>query len=129
MPLGGKPTAAGSPHGAMCADVRGTDFPTRPCEVAALTVSEFTSELDLNATVSFDQVCRRFLHDANRALVWFIRFRALMTWRERGEIAMWLGASPSRVEDACEVAASFELNQDWEFDAEAFRSAVQSIRR
>jgi hypothetical protein len=108
---------------------RGTEFPTRPCEVAALTVSEFTSELDLNATVSFDQVCRRFLHDANRALVWFIRFRALTAWRERGDVAPWLNASPSHAEHACEVAASFELNQDWEFDAAAFRSAVESFQQ
>jgi hypothetical protein len=108
---------------------RGTDFPTRPCEVATLTVSEFTSDLDLNATISFDQVCRRFLHDANRALVWFIRFRALTAWRERGDVVTWLKDSPSRVEHACEAAASFELNQDWEFDAEAFRSAVESIGR
>jgi hypothetical protein len=97
--------------------------------VAALTVSEFTSELDLNATVSFDHACRRFLHDANRALVWFIRFHALTAWRERGDVATWLKACPSRAEHACEVAASFQLNQDWEFDAEAFRSAVESIGR
>ena len=97
--------------------------------MAALTVSEFTSELDMYTTVSFDQVCRRFLHDANRALVWFIRFHALTAWRERGDVATWLTASPSRAECACEVAASFELNHEWEFDAEAFRSAVESIRR
>jgi hypothetical protein len=97
--------------------------------VAALAVSEFTCELDPNATISFDRVCRRFLDDANRALVWFIRFRALTAWRERSDMATWLKASPSRAEDACEVAASFELNQDWEFDAEAFRSAVESIGR
>jgi hypothetical protein len=27
------------------------------------------------------------------------------------------------------VAASFELNDEWQFDAEAFRSAVESIDR
>jgi len=95
--------------------------------VAALTVSEFTSELDSNVTVSFDHVCRRFLDDANRALVWFIRFRALTAWRERGDVGTWLNASPLRAERACEVAASFELNQEWEFDAEAFRSAVERL--
>jgi hypothetical protein len=107
--------------------MRGTEFPTRPCEVAALTVSEFTFELDLNATIAFDRVCRRFLDDANRALVWFIRFRALMAWRERDDMATWVEAGLSRAEHACEVAASFALNQDWEFDAEAFRSAVESV--
>jgi hypothetical protein len=107
----------------------GTEFPTRPCEVAVLTVSEFTCELDLNATISFDRVCRRFLDDANRALVWFIRFRALTAWRERADMATWLHAGPLRAEHACQVAASFELNQDWEFDADAFRAAVESIGR
>ncbi|HVH63528.1 MAG TPA: hypothetical protein VNA65_08000 [Candidatus Dormibacteraeota bacterium] len=107
----------------------GTAFPTRPCDVARLTVSEFTCELDLDATVSFDRVCGRFLDDANRALVWFIRFHALTAWRERGDMATWLDANPSRVADACEVAASFELNHDWEFDAETFRSAVESVVR
>ena len=84
-------------------------------------------EFDLNATVSFDRVCRRFLDDANRALVWFIRFRALSAWRERGDMATWLEASPARAAHACEIAASFELNQEWEFDAEPFRSAVESL--
>jgi hypothetical protein len=28
-----------------------------------------------------------------------------------------------------EVAASFQLNADWEFDAQSFRSAVESIAR
>jgi hypothetical protein len=42
----------------------------------ALTVPEFTCELDPNAADSFDWVCQRFLDDANRALVCFIRFRA-----------------------------------------------------
>jgi hypothetical protein len=29
----------------------------------------------------------------------------------------------------CEVAASFQLNAAWEFDAQSFRSAVESIPR
>ena len=105
-----------------------TPFPTSPSNVVALTVSEFACELDLNQSVSIDAVCRLlFLHDTNRALVWFIRFRALSTWRERTDMAAWLHAEPSHARHACEMAASFELNDDWEFDAESFRSAVASV--
>jgi hypothetical protein len=105
--------------------MRATPFPARPSDVVALTVPEFTCELDLNAT-SFDLVCHRFLDDANRALVWFIRFRALAAWCERPDMAAWLTSGASHVQHACEVAASFKLNDDWGFDPEAFRSAVES---
>jgi hypothetical protein len=94
--------------------------------VAALTVPEFTCELDLNGSVSLDAVCGRFLEDANRAVVWFIRFRALTVWRERMDVATWLQSKPSHAHHACELAASFDLNDEWEFDAERFRSAVES---
>ena len=104
-----------------------TPFPARPCDVIALTVSEFTRDLDVNTTVSIDDVCRRFVDDTNKALVWVIRFRALEAWCERAEVATWLGLRPSRAQHACEVAATFELNGDWEFDAAAFRSAVESV--
>jgi hypothetical protein len=106
-----------------------TPFPTSPSDVVALTVSEFTCERDLNASVPLDAVCHRFLDDANRALVWVIRFSALTAWCERGDTAAWLQSDPSHPQHACEVAASFELNEDWQFDAEAFRSAVESIDR
>jgi hypothetical protein len=105
--------------------MHGTEFPSRPCDVAALTISEFTFELDMDADVSFDGVCRRFVDDANRAVVWLIRFRALNAWRARDDVEAWLHGSPSRATHACEIAASFDLNPDWEFDAEAFRSAVE----
>jgi len=36
---------------------------------------------------------------------------------------------PSHARHACEVAASFYLNDEWEFDVEAFNAAVQSIHR
>jgi hypothetical protein len=104
-----------------------TPFPAKPCDVVALTVLEFTCDLDLDTTVTFDSICHRFLDDANRALVWFIRFRALTAWRQRGDMAAWLEWNPSQAQRACEVAASFQLNDDWEFDAEPFRSAVESI--
>jgi hypothetical protein len=104
-----------------------TPFPSRPCEVVALTVPEFTCELDLNAAAPFDGVCHRFLDDANRAVVWLIRFRALTGWCEREDIAAWLRTEPPYARYACEVAASFELNDAWEFDPERFRSSVELV--
>ena len=109
--------------------MQSTPFPTSPSHVEVLTVSEFACGLDLNQSVSIDAVCRLFLHDTNRALVWFIRFRALAAWRDRADMAAWLHAEPAHVRHACEMAASFELNDDWEFDAESFRSAVESVVR
>jgi hypothetical protein len=61
--------------------MRQTPFPTNPSDVVALTVPEFTCELDLDGAASLDEVCRRFVDDTNRALVWFIRFRALTALR------------------------------------------------
>lgn len=109
--------------------MRATPFPSRACEVVALTVPEFTCELDLNATISFDSVCRRFLDDANKAVVWFIRFRALTGWCEGEGMAAWLRSDPARAQHANELAASFQLNDDWQFDSERFRSAVESVGR
>lgn len=109
--------------------MRTTPFPSRPCEVVALTVPEFACELDLNAAAPFDSVCHRFFDDANRAVVWLIRFRALTGWCERGDIAPWLRSAPLHARHACEVAASFELNDDWEFDPDRFRSAVELVAR
>ena len=109
--------------------MRPTPFPSTPCEVVALTVAEFTCEPDLNTAGAFDRVCRRFLEDANRAVVWFIRFRALTAWCERADNAGWLQSDASQARRASEVAASFDLNSDWEFDAEPFRLAVESVAR
>jgi hypothetical protein len=109
--------------------MRSTPFPSTPCEVVALTVPEFTCELDLNSSVSLDSVCQRFVEDANRALVWFIRFRALTAWSGRPEVAEWLRSDASRSRHACEVAASFGLNGEWGFDAGPFRSAVECAAR
>jgi hypothetical protein len=106
-----------------------TPFPARPGHVAPLTIAEFACGPHLEGTLSIDEVCRLFLDDANRALVWCIRFRALTAWRERADMAEWLRATPGREQQVCEVAASFELNDAWEFDAESFRSAVESFAR
>src|SRR5437867_3077328 len=105
--------------------MRGTPFPTSPSDVVALTVPEFTCELDLKGSVSLDAVCRRFLEDTNRAVVWFIRFHALTAWCERIDVAQWLRLEPSHTHHASQLAASFDLNDAWQFDAERFRSAVE----
>ena len=109
--------------------MRRTPFPTNPFDVVALTVPEFTCELDLNGSVSLDAICQRFVDDTNRALVWFIRFRALTAWCERTDVGVWLQSEPPHRQHACQLAASFELNDDWGFDAERFRSAVHSVAR
>ena len=109
--------------------MRKTPFPTTPSDVVALTVPEFACALDLSVPVSLDSICQRFVGDTNRALVWFIRFRALTAWCERTDMGSWLQSVPSHADHACQLAASFELNDDWEFDAELFRSAVDAVAR
>jgi hypothetical protein len=106
-----------------------TPFPANPSDVVPLTVPEFTCGLDLGGPASLDAVCRRFLDDTNRALVWFIRLRALTAWCERSDMGVWLQSEPSHTQHACQLAASFELNDEWQFDAESFRSAVDSVAR
>jgi hypothetical protein len=113
----------------MAGQHAGTAFPIRPSDVEALSVSEFTCEFGLKGSASLDAVCRRFLDDANRALVWVIRFRAFMTWCERAEIAEWLKSDPAYAHHACELAATFVLSDDWEFDRDAFRAAVELCPR
>ncbi len=109
--------------------MRSTAFPATPADVVALTVAEFESARDLDQSASLDAVCWRFLDDVNRAVVWLIRFRALTAWCGRGDMGEWLRAEPTHVQHACQVAASFALNDKWEFDAEQFRSAVESAAR
>jgi hypothetical protein len=102
-----------------------TPFPTRPIDVVALTVQEFMSDLDMDHAPSLDVICRRFVADANLALVWWIRFRALKAWCTRADMIDWLHTAEAPTSrDLCEVAASLELNDRWEFEAERFCSAV-----
>ena len=108
--------------------MRHTPFPATPCDVVTLSVREFTSELGPEASVSLEAVCRRFLEDSNRAVVWFIRFQALKAWCGRRDVAQWLQLDPAHARHACELAASFDLNEAWEFDAVRFRAAVESIK-
>lgn len=110
-------------------DVNYTAFPVTPGDVAALTVQEFTfdlDELDQNQAPSMERVCRTFMNDANRALVWWIRFEALQAWYASSEV-MLRTSDVSTVRDAYEAAASFPLNHRWEFDAEGFGSAIGAV--
>jgi hypothetical protein len=106
-----------------------TAFPATPGDVAALTIQEFAfdlDELDGNRAPSIDRVCRTFMDDANRALVWWIRFGALKAWYDRTDV-MARPTHSSTLRDACEAAASFPLNHCWEFDAEDFGSAIETV--
>jgi hypothetical protein len=106
-------------------DMYTTPFPTRPIDVVALTVQEFMSDLDMDHEPSLNVICRRFLADANLALVWWIRFRALKAWRTRADMIDWLDTTEAPTSrELCEVAAGLELNDRWEFDAERFCCAV-----
>jgi len=107
-----------------------TAFPSTPGDVAALTVQEFTFDLDQldgNRVPSLDHVCRTFRDDANRALVWWIRFGALRNWCERTDVTTRSTSDSRIVRDACEVAASFPLNHLWEFDPIDFGRAVDGM--
>ena len=104
-----------------------TRFPTTPNDVAALTVREFTfdlDDLDVDDSPSIERICRTFVDDENRALVWCIRFNALKIWCARVDVRAGLHAGSMTLHDACEVAASFTLNDRWEFEADRFCSAI-----
>jgi hypothetical protein len=104
-----------------------TAFPARPGDVIALSVEEFLFDLEMTHAPSVESACRAFANDANRALVWLIRWRALNALCARSEVAEWrrTGACTSR--DMCEVAAAFDLNDVWEFDHERFCEAVDGL--
>ena len=104
-----------------------TPFPARPADVAPLSVQEFAIDLDVAQTPSLDAVCGWFSDDANRALVWLVRFQALKSLRERAGMADWFRSAPRASRDVCEVAARFTLNDCWEFDQAAFCSAVDAV--
>lgn len=106
-----------------------TPFPATPADVAALTVQEFTFDLDEfdgSRIPSMERICRTFIDDANRALVWWIRFGALKAWCDNPDVAR---STPDSgiLRDACEVAASFPLNPRWEFDAMDFGRALEGM--
>jgi hypothetical protein len=107
-----------------------TPFPAMPTDVAILTVQEFTfdlEELDGPRVPSMERICRTFMDDANRALVWWIRFGALQAWYASPDVMARATYDVRVVRDAREVAASFPLNHRWEFDSTAFSLAVDGI--
>jgi hypothetical protein len=82
-----------------------TAFPATPQDVAVLTVREFTFDLDQldgHRVPSLERVCRIFLNDANRALVWWIRFDAFRTWCARTDVNTRATSGASIARDACE---------------------------
>jgi hypothetical protein len=104
-----------------------TPFPTRPTHVVPLAAEEFALDTNLIDAASLDAVCARFVNDANRALVWLIRFQALKTLSERSDMAEWFRNETRTPRVVCEVAARFELNDRWEFDRDRFCSAVDAV--
>jgi hypothetical protein len=107
-----------------------TPFPATPADVAVLTVQEFTFDLDEfdgHDIPSMERICRTFMDDANRALVWWIRFGALTAWRTNPDVITRLMSDSVILRDACEVASSFPLNPLWEFDATDFGRAVDGM--
>jgi hypothetical protein len=107
-----------------------TPFPATPTDVAVLTVQEFTVDLDEfngHGNPSMERICRTFTGDANRALVWWIRFGALKAWRTNPEVIARSMSDSVILRDACEVAASFPLNPLWEFDTTDFGRAVDGM--
>lgn len=101
-----------------------TEFPTRPCDVVALSVDEFLYDLETIHAPTIESACRAFANDTNRALVWCIRWRALNTLCARSDVAEWRRAGARTSRDMCEVAAAFDLNDGWEFDQVRFCEAV-----
>jgi len=93
-----------------------TLFPATPEDVAALTVQEFTFDLDEcdgYRIPSMERVCRTFMDDANRALVWWIRFDALKALSSNPDVIARSMSDSEILRDAYEVAASFPLNPLW----------------
>ena len=107
-----------------------TAFPAKPAEVATLSAQEFIfelDELDGRRAPSMEHVCRTFLDDSNRALVWWIRFGAFKNWCATTDVMTRSASDPWALRDACEVAAGFPLNDLWEFDSEKFGFAVAAV--
>jgi hypothetical protein len=107
-----------------------TPFPATPADVAVLAVQEFTfhlDEFDGHGIPSMERICRTFMDDANRALVWWIRFAALKAWRTNPDVIERSVSDPAILRDACVVAAGFPLNPQWEFDAADFGRALDGM--
>ena len=109
-----------------------TAFPATPADVVALTIEEFTLDLDERngaRAPTLDRVCRMFFDDGNRALIWWIRFEALKAWCARTEVKARLNSGSLTLQDAWDQAASFPLNRHWQFESPDFSSAVETESR
>jgi len=106
---------------------RNTAFPATPDDVVALNVEEFLFDVDMTHAPSIATACSAFANDANRALVWLIRWRALNTFCARSDVAEWRRAGARTSRDICEVAAAFDLNDVWEFDHKRLCKAVDRL--
>jgi len=124
------PTSYGLPFANGREIVNQTAFPATPQDVVTLTMDEFACDLDeadWHRVPSMDRVCRVFVDDANRALVWWIRFGAFRSWCATVDVVESSTSDSWTLRDAWEVAASFPLNHLWEFDPRAFASAVETV--
>jgi hypothetical protein len=83
-------------------------------------------DLEMTQAPSIETGCRSSGNDANRALVWLIRWRALKSLCARPDVAEWRRAGARTSRAMCEVAAAFDLNDGWEFDHQR-ASAMRSI--
>jgi hypothetical protein len=104
-----------------------TPYPATPRQVAALGVGEFTVTLAHGTAPTLDHVCGLFAQDANRAVVWLLRYKALEAVSTALETQSWLTAGAYAPVDLYEVAAGHALNERWEFDGLAFRRAVETL--
>ena len=102
-----------------------TPFPVTPRDVVPLTAHEFTGDVDVYGSPVLALVCRRFLNDENRpglahsvqgpqSVVRAVGF-GLVVDRPRRRRAERVGSR-----------GGLYLNEEWEFDAEAFSRAVDS---
>ena len=109
-----------------------TPFPLKPSDVPALSVQEFTFGCDFDYSPPFADICSRFATDANRAVVWLVRFRALQALKRDGRMLSWIRSQPERrqgtlVDGVFEAAATQPLNESWEFDTYEFCTAVETL--
>jgi hypothetical protein len=102
-----------------------TSFPRSPADVATLTVAEFLGNLDLASPVPLDVVCDRFAGDANRAIVWAVRYTALDHFLRGLD-----DATAAEVRTIAEpLAARFGLNEEWQFDRALLCAAIERVRQ
>jgi hypothetical protein len=99
-----------------------------PSDVAALTVAEFMRALQTGCAgvVSVRSMPFAGAFSTMRTGHWSGLFDSVRVGGvvRTHDSTLWLHSDPSHKQDACELAASFDLNDDWGFDAERFRSAV-----